>query len=370
MRILIVGGGIAGLAVARALELQGFSPDLIERKADVAQGGTGLYLPGNAARALQSLGLLDLIAAVATPINAQLILDSRGRQLSVTRTRDVWSACGPCLALPRGVLHTILRSSLRSTRLRLSISITGIRVLENKSMATFSDGTTCEYDLVIGADGITSTVRQRLFPEVRPVYTGNVCWRFITVNTREIDAWTVMLGNRMSLLAVPISADQVYVYADMAVSEQEAQRYPMELPRRTLLDSFAAPLSGLIAQLPEQAPVHFSRVDQVVTDGWVTGNVVLIGDAAHASSPSMAQGAAMAMEDALVLAQTLSTTACISDALATYLRRRKPRVDWVHKQCIARDKMRSLPGWGRTPLLKLAGGLLYKRSYAPLTEPI
>lgn len=105
-------------------------------------------------------------------------------------------------------------------------------------------------------------------------------------------------------------------------------------------------------------------------DDWVKGRVVLIGDAAHASSPKMAEGAAMAMEDALVLAETLAATATLKGALAAYMRRRKPRVDWVQKQCVARDKMRGLPAWGRIALLKLAGNKLYKRSYATLTDPI
>jgi 2-polyprenyl-6-methoxyphenol hydroxylase-like FAD-dependent oxidoreductase len=370
MRVLIVGGGIAGFAMARALEQQGFSPDLIERKADVPQGGTGLYLPGNAARALQALGLQDSITALAVPIRAQLILDRRGRQLSVTQTQDVWAPCGPCLALPREALHTGLRNSLRETRLRFDTTITGIRSLENSSMVTFTDGTTCEYDLIIGADGINSHVRQSLFPEVSPMYTGNVCWRFITTDSVGIDAWTVMLANGMSLLAIPIGGDKLYVYADMAVSDQEARRGPILFPRDALLNTFGAPLSSLVTQLPANAQVHASRIEQVVMEDWVKGHVVLIGDAAHASSPSMAQGAAMAMEDALILAETLSGTANISDALATYMHKRKPRVDWVQKQCVARDKMRRLPAWGRIPLLKLAGNRLYKRSYTPLTEAI
>jgi 2-polyprenyl-6-methoxyphenol hydroxylase-like FAD-dependent oxidoreductase len=370
MRILIVGGGIAGLAMARALELRGFSPDLVERRADVPQGGTGLYLPGNAARALQALGLHDSIAAVAMPITTQRILDNRGNPLSVTQTADVWSSCGACLALPRATLHTALRASLRNTDLRFGTSITGIEQFDAKCLATFADGTTGEYDLVIGADGLNSEVRQSLFPHVRPSYTGNVCWRFITRDTVGVEGWTVMLADAMSLLAIPIGAGQVYVYADMAVSEQQAQRNQTDLPHSTLLANFSAPLSPLITHRPADAQVHFGRIEQVVMEEWVKGNVVLIGDAAHASSPSMAEGAGMAMEDALVLAETLAAASNISDALAQYSRQRKPRVDWVQKQCAARDKMRRLPRWGRIPLLKLAGNRLYKRSYTPLTEPI
>lgn len=370
MRILIVGGGIAGLAMARTLELQGLTPELIERKADGPQGGTGLYLPGNAARALHALGLLDSIAAVAMPINTQRILDSRGKPLSVTQTADVWSSCGPCLALPRAVLHNALRHSLRDTALRFGTSITGISQFAAESVATFSDGTTGEYDLIIGADGINSRVRQNLFPHISPSYTGNVCWRFITRDTVGVDGWTVMLGDGLSLLAVPIEANQVYVYADMAVSEQKAKRNLTQLPVSTLLNRFTAPLSSLAAQLPAETQIHFSRIEHLVMEDWVKGHVVLIGDAAHASSPSMAEGAAMAMEDALVLAETLTSTSSISDALAGYMRRRKPRVDWVQKQCVARDMMRRLPGWGRIPLLKLAGDMLYRRSYLPLTQPM
>ncbi|POH82604.1 salicylate hydroxylase [Stutzerimonas stutzeri] len=363
-----MGGGIAGLAMARALELKGFTSDLIERRADLPQGGTGLYLPGNATRALQALGLLDSITAGAVPITTQRILDSRGTPLSVTRTGDVWSSCGPCLALPRAALHVALRNSLRDTELRFGTSLTGIEQRGPISLATFSDGTAGEYDLVIGADGIHSQVRQELFPDVKPSYTGNVCWRFITKDIAEVDGWTVMLGDGMSLLAIPISADQVYVYADMAINEWETQRNLTDLPPG-LIAAFSPPLSPLITHMPADAQIHFSHIEQVVMNNWVKGRAVLIGDAAHASSPSMAEGAAMAMEDALVLAETLGRAPKISDALAEYTRRRKPHVDWVHKQCAARDRMRGLPGWARVPLLKFAGNALYKRSYLPLTEP-
>jgi len=369
MKVLIVGGGIAGLAMARALEQQGIIADLIERKADGPQEGAGLYLPGNAARALEQLGLLNEIAALAMPIEAQRILDSNGRVLSVTLTKDVWASCGLCLALPRSVLHATLRNSLRDTRLRFDTSISGIGQLGEKSIVSFTDGARSEYDLVIGADGINSTVRQSAFPEVRPIYTGNVCWRFITKDTVGVRDWTVMLGDGTTLLAIPIGNGRVYVYADMAVGEREVRDRVWQFPKDTYLSEFSLPLSPLLLSIPPQNPVHFGRVEQVVMDDWVKGRVVLIGDAAHASSPSMAEEASMAMEDALVLAEALATSD-ITDALATYMRRRKPRVDWVQKQCAARDKMRRLPSWLRVPLLKLAGNVLYRRSYKSLTEPI
>src|SRR5215475_9258475 len=101
MRILIVGAGIAGLALAKALAQRGLTADLIERHAGQPSAGAGLYLPGNAGRALSELGVLSKVSAIAVPIHAQRFLDARGRQLSVTQTEEVWAECGPCLALPR-----------------------------------------------------------------------------------------------------------------------------------------------------------------------------------------------------------------------------------------------------------------------------
>lgn len=324
MKILIAGGGIAGLAMARALEQQGIIADLIERQADGPHGGTGLYLPGNAARALEQLGLLDRIAPLAMPIEAQRILDSRGRPLSVTLTQDVWSSCGRCLALPRAVLHTTLRSSLRDTRLRFDTSISGIGQFGEKTMVSFTDGARGEYDLVIGADGINSAVRQSVFPQVRPTYTGNVCWRFITKNTVGVGDWTVMLGDGTTLLAIPIDNGLVYVYADMAVSERESQDKDRQFPVSTFLSKFSAPLSPLICRL--------------------------------ASSPSMAEGAAMAMEDALVLAEALAT-ADITDALATYMRRRKPQAPCRLGPAAMRSARQDAPiaGWVAHSLAEAGG---------------
>lgn len=368
MKILIVGGGIAGLSLARALERRGMQADLVEHHANEPAGGTGLYLPGNATRALEQLGLLDLVRAEAVPINTQRILDSRGRPLSVTRTPDFWAECGPCLSLPRARLYGILRRSLSQSEIRFGVSVTDIRQANGPCEVTFSDETSAEYDLVVGADGINSSVRERVFSGVKPAYVGNVCWRFITANTAGIDGWTVMLGAGLTLLAIPVSEQDVYVYADMAVAGSEARAGIRDVSLITLFEEFAPPVFPLVADMPDGTPVHFGSIEQVVMDEWVRGRVVLIGDAAHAASPSMAEGAGMAMEDALVLAEILEGATDPDAALAAYTQRRRPRVDWVQKQCMARDKMRALPSLARAGVLKLFGNALYKRAYTPLLE--
>ncbi|MFI8479111.1 FAD-dependent monooxygenase [Pseudomonas sp. NPDC078700] len=370
MKILVVGGGIAGFAVARALELKGFAPDLVERRLEDAPGGMGLYMPGNVARALAQLGVLEAVRDMAAPILTQSILDHRGQPLSVTQTQALWGDCGPCLSLPRNALQAILRGSLRHTHARFGVSVTKIRQATQSCEVAFSDDTTATYDLVIGADGVDSTVRSLIFPGAVPTSVGTVCWRFITPNTTGINGWTAMLGQGRTLLAIPVSAEHVYVYADLTLVDGEAKEDIKTTPLEGLFNDFAAPVFSLIANVPKDTPVHFGSIEQVVMDAWYLDRVVLIGDAAHASSPSMAEGAGMAIEDALVLAECIKTSERVDAALHAYVARRRPRVDWVQKQCVARDKMRALSPLVRNAILRLLGNRLYTRSYTPLLAPL
>jgi len=127
MQILILGGGIAGLCLAKALEQRGIPADLVERHSGQPAGGAGLYLPGNAARALKQLGLLADVTAKTAPIETQRIVDSRGKPLNTVRTQDVWRECGPCLSLPRNVLHARLQAALIRTNVSLGKAVDNIR---------------------------------------------------------------------------------------------------------------------------------------------------------------------------------------------------------------------------------------------------
>lgn len=179
-----------------------------------------------------------------------------------------------------------------------------------------------------------------------------------------------MLGNGRTLLAIPVGDGQVYVYADITLpagADPESVRHAC-LPE--LFQDFSAPVFPLLERAQDDTPVHFSRLGEIVMDDWTHGNVVFIGDAAHAASPNMAQGAAMAIEDALVLAEVLGTGASLDAALAAYGRRRRDRVEWVQRQCRARDRTRALPGPVRAAVLGLLGESLYRRSYTPLLAPL
>ncbi|WP_206077424.1 FAD-dependent monooxygenase [Massilia sp. HP4] len=369
-KILIVGGGIAGLSLGLALEQRGIAADVVERLAAPSPSGTGLYLPGNATRAIASLGLLDRVRANAAAVPSQAILDRRGWRLTETITSDVWARCGPCLSLPHARLHAILGAAFGESRVRHDVSVAAIDQSSGLCEVAFTDGRSAFYDLVVGADGIHSGVRRIVRPDVRPQYGRQVCWRFITHNVTAIEGWTAMLGNGATLLGIPVSDTQAYVYADLTLpagADPESFRHA-SLPE--LFHAFAAPLHRLLERSQhDEARVHFGRLGQVDMDDWVQGRVVFIGDAAHAASPNMAQGAALALEDALVLAEVLAAGQDLDPALAVYSERRRHRVRWVQRQCATRDKMRALPALARAAIFGMFGDRLYRRSYAPLLAP-
>lgn len=234
----------------------------------------------------------------------------------------------------------------------------------------FDDGESGDYDLIIGADGVHSSVRRLAFPDCRqPDYVGNICWRFIVHNICGVADWTVMLGRDRSLLCKPISPSELYVYADLAVPKHEVFRYSAATRLEPLFEGIAGPLRPVLT-LAASANVHFAELVRLRLERWHRGRVVLVGDAAHAGPPSMAQGAGLALEDALVLADELAASPSLTVALARFEARRKPRADWVHRQNASRDRARRLPRIVRNALFRFGGELLYRHSYGPLAAPL
>jgi 2-polyprenyl-6-methoxyphenol hydroxylase-like FAD-dependent oxidoreductase len=366
-RALIVGAGVAGLGAARALAAAGFAPELVEREPAWDHAGTGIYLPGNAARALRALGLERDVVERAVEIANQRFCDAHGRLLLDVDVAALWNGVGPCLALHRADLHAVLLEGAADVPIRMGVAVRALREENGTVAVEFGDESTDEYELVVGADGIHSTVRRLAFGDdagARPV--GQLGWRFVTGCSAEITTWSVMLGHRTAFLTLPIGNDRAYCYCDVAVtSGQDGDEDPARL-----FSGFAPPVPGLLDSVARRESVHRSTIEEVALDEWTHGRIVLIGDAAHATSPNMAQGAAMALEDALVLAECLRRLDTIPAALTAFEAQRRPRTDWVRAQTHRRDRTRYLPTVVRNTVLRAFGRRIFRSNYRPLLDEV
>jgi FAD-dependent urate hydroxylase len=368
LRILIVGGGIAGLALARALRQQGLAAEIAERAAEWHHTGTGLYLPGNGVRALRMLGLKESVQRRGCVIARQQFLDHRGHLLLDVSLDEVWGTMGPCLAVHRRQLHEVLIEGAAGAPVRLGTAVESVSEGDAAVRVGFSGGATSDYDLVVGADGVHSTVRRLVFATAPPRYVGQVSWRFVLDGGPAITAWTVLLGRRRTFLLLPIGEGRLYCYADVNSSNSQDPTDGAFDRFVELFGDFDEPVPGILGRLSPARALYFSPIEEVTQQPWVKGRVVLIGDAAHATSPNMAEGASMAMEDALVLAEVLATGQPLSECLTAFEKRRAPRVRWVQTQTRRRDRLRSLPATIRNAVLRVAGRRIAKANYRPLLK--
>jgi FAD-dependent urate hydroxylase len=367
LRILVVGAGIAGLGAARALRQRGFAADIVERDPAWAHTGAGIYLPGNAVRALRALGLESAVAERGSLISHQRLCDHRGRLLADIDLAALWGDVGPCLALHRADLHAVLASHRDPVPVRMGVSLHGLGRQDETVTVEFDDGSAGRYDLVLGADGVHSQVRRLVVGAdlVRPV--GQVAWRFVTTCPPEITTWTVLLGRDVTFLAVPIGRGQVYCYCDTpAGSLPRPEGDDLSERLAELLAGFADPVPAILDTLGPDSAVHLGPIEEVTLDQWSSGPVLLIGDAAHATSPNMAEGAAMALEDGLVLAECLASSRSIAQTQAAFQARRHPRTQWVLAQTHRRDRTRNLPPALRNLMLRRWGRSIFHANYRPL----
>jgi 2-polyprenyl-6-methoxyphenol hydroxylase-like FAD-dependent oxidoreductase len=366
LRILIVGAGVAGLALGRALRPHGCFADIIERNAGWNDAGTGMYLPGNALRALRALKLDAEVEKRAARIGTQRFCDYRGRLLSEIDLGSVWGETGPCVAVHRGHLHAALRESRDVLPVRMGAELVSLDQTAEFVLAHLIGGTQESYDLVVGADGIGSAVRRLAFDDAGPRALNQWGWRFVIPCPPQVTTWSVLMSRQSAFLTMPIGGGRAYCYVDLMGGERPTSLAISTDRLQDVLSDFGGPAIAIRQALDGSIAVHAAPIEEVVLDKWSRGRALLIGDAAHAMNPSMAEGAAMAIEDALVLAECLSRQPDIGMAVSAYEARRRPRVGWALAMTHRRDRIRQLHPVLRNRLLRAFGDRVYRSHYRPL----
>ena len=368
--VLVVGGGIGGLTAAAALHQHGLRVDLVERRQTWHAPGTGFLVQGNGMRMLRTLGLAANVESAGVIVRRWQFCDEQGNVLSDTDLERLWGDAGPCIGIERPKLLSALQPGVAGLRCRLATSVTSLKQDHRSVSVGFSDGSAGDYDLVVGADGIKSTVRALILGNAAPSDLGAMNWRSIApIRPAGLTSLQMHLGDACMFGLAPVGAGRTYGFAYVV---QPRFHDPAEgrLGRlRGRFATFGERVKEYLASLERDDQVICSAMEWMPLGKWRQGRVVLVGDAAHASSPMMGQGGCMAMEDACVLAEELDAAATVEHALAAYADRRKPRVEWVQNQSMAVGESLAVPSEIRNRALRERGDEAMRARFGPLTPP-
>ena|SRR5579871_3698647 len=370
-KVLIVGGGIGGMTLGTALHHAGIAAEIVELSPDWAVIGYGISVQGATLRALKTIGVLDQCVRAGFGYSKLFVCKADGE---VTGTVELPSLLGEgypeCLGMMRPALARILRDALAAERVPVRTGLT-VETFHQKGDTVdvwFTDGSRGSYDLVVGADGVHSRMRQMLFGDgVQPVDMGQAVWRAMVPRAPEIRGRHSFYGPRHKCGLNPVSEDEMYVFLVEPTAARERVPDP-ELPAR--MRALLADFDGVIARARE----HITRPERIVRrpldclllpSPWYRGRVLLIGDAAHAPTPQLASGAGMAVEDAIVLAELLAQELSVEGVLERFMVRRYERCRMVV------EASRQLSEWEKAPNSPGADPVgLLARTNAALAAPI
>jgi 2-polyprenyl-6-methoxyphenol hydroxylase-like FAD-dependent oxidoreductase len=327
MRVVIIGAGIGGLTTALALQQRGIDVDVYERTTVLTDVGAGLSLWPNALKALYQLGLRPALDALSFVSLEGALRRADGTVLSLTTSEQFILRLGlPVMVFHRAELLGVLVDAVRGIPIHLGHECQDVTQEAGGVTARFDNGTTVSGDLVIGADGVRSVVRERLGVPGGLRYSGYTAWRGIaSFETAGLMAGeTLGCGRRFGL--APIQGNRVYWYATDNVPEGQREGPGEAKARLTeLFASWHRPIPELIQGMDPAAILRNDIYDRDPADRWGSGRVTLLGDAAHPMTPNLGQGACQAIEDALVLAHYLSTGPDVPSSLRRYESERIPR---------------------------------------------
>ena len=338
LSILIVGGGIGGLTAAIALRQRGFAVTLVEKDPAWTVYGVGIIQQGNVLRAVQALGILDRYVDAGAGFDFVEVYAPDGTRVARVPSPRLLTAYSANLGISRRALQQILSdaASEAGTLMQRGVTVTAFEDGE-AARVRFSNGEEATFDLVVGADGIHSQTRAMVFPEAdTPAFTGQAVWRYNLRRPATLDALHVYNGPIGAGL-VPIAPDTMYLY--LTTPEPDNPRYPREnlaAIMRQKAGTCAPAIRALSQQITDNDGVVYRPLEGLLVEGpWHHGRIVLLGDAVHATTPHLGQGAGLAIEDGLVLAEELSGHHSLEKALNAYRTRRFERCAYIVRASLA-----------------------------------
>jgi 2-polyprenyl-6-methoxyphenol hydroxylase-like FAD-dependent oxidoreductase len=332
VKISIIGAGIGGLTTAIALKQKGFEVEIFEASKNFEKAGSGIILAINAMQVYKRLGLYDEISSLGSHTNSLLITDEELNTITeVNLAKAETDFKAKSYAIHRATLHTILLNRLKETKIHFNKKLKSLSQTNNEVSIVFEDGTSDTSDILIGADGIHSTVRKSIFDNTELRIAKQVCWRGIVeidipqkYQTELNELWGK--GKRFGF--VSINKKEVYWYA---LSNYKTN-YKKEFANANLEELFAD-FSPLVKKIISKTEIQHILCNEIMDlkpiSSWHCKNVCLIGDASHATTPNLGQGACQAIESAYVLAESLSTEMNIQVAFQKLEKTRKANAEKI-----------------------------------------
>lgn len=331
--ILVVGGGIGGLSGAIALCRAGHSVTVIERDPEWSVYGVGIIQQANVVRAMDQLGVLDEFLDAACGFDAVEIYIPNGTKVARVPAPSLVPGKPANVGIGRRALQKVLGDNAKKLGavIRLGVAVETFDDTDDGVSVRFTDGSEGQFDIVIGADGVYSQTREAILPEAeKPEFTGQGVWRYNFARPADLDALHVYNGP-VGVGLVPMSADQMYLFATSP--EPGNPFYPREglaAVMRSKLEHAAPQIRELADKITDDEGVVYRPLEGMMVHGpWHKGRIVLLGDAVHSTTPHLGQGAGMAVEDAIVLAEEIASHSTPEAAFTAYRERRYERCRFI-----------------------------------------
>lgn len=332
-KILVVGAGIGGQSVAIGLKKAGFEVDIIELHKEFNVYGVGIIQQANALRALDAIGVADEAMRRGSPYGKVKLCLPHGVQIGEAGTPPI-GRFPSHNGISRKILHDVLFEEAQKVGLnyRMGVSVETIDNQPDIVNVTFTDGTSGSYDIVIAADGVNSKVRKLIFGEFKTNYVGLSVWRYAFKRPANLDTGYIFFNKKHKLGVIPMTADSCYIFVNSAEGENPI------IPEDQLVEKLKSYMSAypipmvqeLIPQVTDAKLVNYRTLETLKMPApWYKNRVVILGDAAHTTIPQLGSGAALAIEDAVVLIEELQKEGSVEEIFERYMKRRYDRCKMV-----------------------------------------